>query len=168
MSKIKVHLLNSWNPSNSHIEIVLEQESKKGKYYYKIDAWSEPKSKAEIDDKLCLKSLKKASESTIIEIDNDLNNIITAWNKKYEEEYDNLQCFSNNCADVSAWFLEEFANIPNPGKNNPPFTINYVCCGLFAPSFLQCCTLPGRVFDYASSATSSEITEVLNSKHTNN
>jgi hypothetical protein len=161
MSKIKVHLLNFWGPINSHSEIILEQATEQGNLYYQIDIGSSPQKNGVINSKTCLESLNEASESHIIEIDNELNDIIKAWQQKYTNDEKDFSCISYNCADISSWFLEEFANIPNPGNCNSPITTNYLCCGIFAPSFLQCCTLPGRVFDYAKAAKSDEINEVL-------
>lgn len=159
MSKIKVHVLNFWGPLNSHIEIVLEQDS----LYYRITPWEAPRPNAQKNDSDCLKAIQKASESNIIEIDQDLSQIIEAWKAKYRAEEEDFGCIVNNCADVSAWFLETFANITNPGRCDLPITVNYLTCGIFAPSFLQCCTLPGRVFDYAESHT--ELTTPLKPKN---
>ncbi len=146
MSKITVNILNFHSIINSHIEIVLENQSPKGTYYYRISSTATPKSRAVIDDEECLKAIDQASEKQVLEIDANLSDLISAWRNKYHAEY--FTCCYNNCADVSAWFLETYADIPNPGNCASPVTINYLFCGFFAPSFLQCCTLPGRVMDY--------------------
>jgi hypothetical protein len=153
IEKIKVHILNFWSCVSSHIEIVLEQPGKK---FYKINAWSDPQSEAIINEKDCLKSIAGASESHIVEIEADIKDIISKWAKKYNEEREDFGCCINNCADASAWFLEEFAGIQKPTACGAPFTFNFLCCGLFAPSFLQCCTLPGRVFDVAKRSSEPE------------
>lgn len=159
MSRIKVHILNFWEIFHSHSEIVLEQQSPQGTLYYRIDPWSVPKETAIINDAACLKALNNASESQTILIDAEFSVLINAWSDKYKEEC--FTCCVNNCADVTAWFLENFVNIPNPGSWGSPVTLNHFFCGFFVPSFLQCCTLPGRVFDYAKESQHGEDEKLL-------
>ena len=84
------------------------------------------------------------------EIEGELNEIISALISKLEKSEFNI-CF-NNCADLSAWFLEEFADIPNPSYCGVPLSCNWLGLCIMLPSFLQCCTLPGRVIDYTEHA----------------
>lgn len=58
------------------------------------------------------------------------------------------QRLTHNCADVTEWFLEKYANFPKSRACVAPVTCNPVmsCCWL--PSFFQCCTLPDRVMDH--------------------
>jgi len=146
MSKITVNVLEFHHCDGEphHIEIVLSETTEKGVLYYNIDGASEPKYKAEIDNGPCLEAIESADKNTSFVIEHNLNQIIAHWKRNYKE----IHPFDNNCADTAAWFLETFAEIPNPGACGKPVTCNYVMCGLFAPSFLQCCTLPGRVGDY--------------------
>jgi hypothetical protein len=39
MSKIKVHLLEFYRCSNTHVEIVLEEKTVNGTMYYNINRW---------------------------------------------------------------------------------------------------------------------------------
>jgi hypothetical protein len=105
----------------------------------------------EINDHWCLEMLDEANKKVFFEIDGNMNEIISAWKNKYYSEEANLCC--NNCADATIWFLDTFAGISNPGSWGRPFTCNYLFCGLFAPSFLQPCAIPGRVVDYAKART---------------
>ena len=147
MSKIQVHVLEFFECHSTHVEIVLKEETLDGAMYYNIDRWASPKKEASKDNKTYLDLLKRANKNLVFEIDGNMNDIIEKWDQKYFSENANICC--NNCADTTAWFLETFINIPNPGNCSKPITCNYVYLGFFAPSFLQCCTVPGRVMDYA-------------------
>jgi hypothetical protein len=150
--KITAHLINIWMPWNSHSEIILEESTEDGPLYYRINPWSEPKDEALLNEKDCKRMLERASErQEIIIHDHSMTEIIDGWKSKYDDELENFSCCGYNCSDVCAWFLEEYANVPKPNPCSKPVTWNLVCCGLFAPSFLQCCTLGGRIFDYTKS-----------------
>src|SRR5579872_5070297 len=135
---IKVHVLNFWSVIGSHSEIILEAKNRR---FYKINIGSYPKAFAQINDRSCLNSLENASEIKTIEIQGDLEQIIFEWNGRYREK--NFNCFTNNCAHTVEWFLGRFAYIPESKCCDQPYTCNYLCCGLFAPSFLHCTAVPG-------------------------
>lgn len=149
MNKIKVHLFETRNLFHTHVEIFLEQKNKDIPEYYSINRWRNPEKKANSDTKEFTMISSRAFKSICFEIDGVLNEIIHSWNQEYQKYSDVPAelCF-NNCADVTAWFLKKYAKIQIPSRCSAPITCNYVTCGLFAPSFLQCCTTPGRVMDY--------------------
>lgn len=53
--------------------------------------------------------------------------------------------FENNCADITAWFLEKYVNIPKISPCVLPLTCDRVGYGCWLPSFFQCVSLPGRL-----------------------
>ncbi|EKD73650.1 MAG: hypothetical protein ACD_45C00233G0001 [uncultured bacterium] len=150
MSKIQVHVLEFFECKSIHVEIVLKEETDNGAMYYNINRWASPIRRAQKDCEPYLNLIKEANKDLVFEIDENMDDIIEKWNQKYFSENANLCC--NNCADTTAWFLETFVNIPNPGNCSKPIACNYVYCGFFSPSFLQCCTVPGRIMNYAEKA----------------
>jgi len=164
MSKINVHVLEFFSCDCTHIEVVLEEQTQEGTLYYNIDRWADPLDQAKINDEECLKLLKDANKEVTFTIDRDMNQIIECWKKEYSSNEGNICC--NNCADATAWFLDTFANITNPGSCAKPITCDYLCCGFFAPSFLQACTptLPGRVMGYVADHIQHETSALLGPK----
>lgn len=147
---IIVHVLNFWGFFNSHSAVVLEEsgsKKKEEKWYYKIDITSQPYLSPHINDPKCLSVLNKASEMKTLKIKANIHGIIAAWRKKYWEASNN--CLTNNCADASAWFLENYANIAKPKACDLPIRCNYLSVGIFLPSFFfrNCVTLPGDIIE---------------------
>lgn len=168
---VTVHVLNYWGISHSHVEIVLEQSGEGDtKYYYLINHWEFPASRATLNNKDLISRIKDASESHKLEIKGDINALAEQWKEEQRKQPDCFICCFNNCADTTAWFLEKFVNIKKPTPCSSPVTCNYLFCGFFVPSFVPTgCTLPGRVFDNAKASsdnTTQEISYLVGGKET--
>ncbi len=147
--KLNVHLLEFHELPFSHVEIILETkpENAESQYYF-INVISKPRRSATTHASFFIKRIKNAARRLEFELDDDLEQIIEDWQDRYVAMH-NMSIPQDSCADVANWFLETYLDIQNPGPCGPPITCNYVCCGLFLPSFLQPITLPGRVMDIA-------------------
>ncbi|OGT48030.1 MAG: hypothetical protein A3E82_04540 [Gammaproteobacteria bacterium RIFCSPHIGHO2_12_FULL_38_11] len=66
--------------------------------------------------------------------------------QQYQKENPYNVC-TQNCADLSEWFLEKYANVPKSRSSEAfqGFDCSLVALCICLPHFLQCCTLPGRV-----------------------
>lgn len=142
---IKVHVLK-FNGVLMHTEIVLSYEENDATHYYRIDRWNKPKKNFIQDEKNCIQLIKIASKKIVFEIDGDANELVSEWRNKFKDEEGDL-C-GNNCADAVQWFLENHTEVGElPGACEKPVSCDHVCLGFFAPSFLQCCNLPGRIME---------------------
>lgn len=142
------HVLYFWHFRSSHIEIVLEErtETDNKSRYYRINPWYRPQDTPTINSSVYQYLINSANKSQQIMIDRSLDELVEGW----KEHYDKLAVdfCSNNCADATAWFLNEFASIPKSTPCDLPVTCDYGISGFFVPSFLQfCCSLPGRTYN---------------------
>lgn len=153
MGKITVYVISKdedamgFYPTSS---ILLEQTSPT-RQFYQIDVNEEFEAEP-TTDRIPYWYPPKASNQNVIsfEIEAELNDIIDALAERVSTT--NFDVCLNNCADLSAWFLENFADIPNPSSCGAPLSCNWLGICIVLPSFLQCCTLPSRVIDYTESA----------------
>lgn len=138
-----------------HVKIYLEQDVDNTIKCYLIDP--DPRDKnpnkaawilSPKESKKQRKEIKEIADEVIeFEIDGNIDEIASTYVSQ-----PSFDMWFNNCADFAAWFLDRYANIPNPGPCGRPASCNQIFCCFFAPSYLQPCTTPGRVADYTRSA----------------
>lgn len=144
MSKINVHVLNFYGPV-THIEILLENTSVAPHTYYTINRWDTPKAEWH---KKHQDILNYAGSKYTFSIEANPNDIISEWTAYWKETDANSSILGQNCAVAAQWFLNHFADIPNPGLSN--LSMNHLLFGMFWPSFIPFpVTLPGRIMSNA-------------------
>lgn len=147
MPKIKVQVLN-FHALCSHIEILLENTSVIPSSYYSINRWEEPQKKFTKNASDFESILSSSSSAYTFYIDADPNIISKEWCDYFYKTFPQASIFGNNCAVASQWFLNKFANIPDP--DSAPVSLNHLIFGIFVPSSIPIgITLPGRIMDNA-------------------
>jgi hypothetical protein len=169
MEKIKVHLLNAHHFSMSHMPIILENISDKGKTYYKIDVTKKPENQFSSLTSDIARRLKQTHSIFTFTIEANPSVIIKEWKcffKQGEEAETKLieanagelgaNCImllsrQHNCAGAAEWFLNRFAGIPKASvRSSSLWKLNYLGYGISVPRVLPIgIPLPGRVMDDA-------------------
>ncbi len=159
--KIIVHLLKYAHLHVDHARILLEQETEDGLVYYVIDNNCKPEDTVFLDNGVFFAGmLKRAAEDISFEITGDMNAMIDAWKKKHAAS--SFNPFTNNCADVAIWFLQKFTQVGKLGVTEGPVTLDSAIGFIPLPSFMQFCSLPGRL----TKSVASELAEKCDEKKT--
>jgi hypothetical protein len=157
---VRVHVLLFKNYNNDHLEIVLELTRQKEGYYYLIDQWSHAKAIFSKTCRMCLKSgefidlpfgdyIDMADEKKIINIEASPEEIIQCWQEKQAKTTKHwFQAVNHNCADAVIWFLNKYAEMPEPSPFQKPVTYNHSLWGCCMPSFFQCVSIPEQVMGH--------------------
>jgi hypothetical protein len=146
MATLKVHLLNFHGPF-THIEVLVEDESKTPHTYYAINRWAEPWDAFLADEG---DALRFASSVYSFNIDAEPQEIVNQWRAHHRETRSSASILGHNCGVSAQWFLTKFAGVPAPHFYSTPISVNHVIFGLFIPSFLPFpVTLPGRIMSNA-------------------
>ncbi|MDF1646884.1 MAG: hypothetical protein P1U61_07915 [Legionellaceae bacterium] len=144
MASVDVHVLDFHGPF-THIEILLEDTSVTPHRYYSINRWEQPYTHwRHLEDDDSWFALNRASSKYTFSIEADPIDIIEQWTKYWNETSTSASILGNNCGVAAQWFLNRFADIPNPNLSN--LSMNLSAFPLFWPSFLPFpVTLPGRI-----------------------
>lgn len=150
MPTIKVHLL-IFHGLFSHIEIVLENTSSKEKEFYRINRWETdpPNHSWDSDYELnsCKKYIQEASSVFSFNIEANPDEITREWINYWNKTQQTASIFGNNCAVATQWFLNKFANIPDPDFLY--VSLNHLAFGILWPSLIPCFAMsPGRIMSY--------------------
>jgi hypothetical protein len=144
MSQVNVHVLNFHGPV-THIEILLENTSVAPHTYYIINRWDTPKAEWNVS---CQDILNYASSKYTFPIEANPDEITSQWTAYWKKTYASSSILGQNCAVAAQWFLNHFADIPNPSLSN--LSMNHLMFGMFWPSFIPFpITLPGRIMSNA-------------------
>lgn len=150
MANINVHILN-YHALCSHIEILLENTSVEPHTYLNLNRWARPATRWLQSD--CFWdfdeiSPESASSSYTFSIQANPNTILKDWRNYWQATDEDASILGDNCAVAAQWFLNQFADIPDPSLSN--LSLNHLAFGIFWPSFIPCpVTLPGRIMSNA-------------------
>lgn len=157
--RMLVHVLLFKEKKNDHLQLVIEIQNQFGSLYYNIDQWSLAKTRLDktirareqddFIDKPFDDFILSADECCTIAITADIEEVIQSWSVHQSETSQHCyQAVKHNCADAVIWFLNRYANMPEPSWRSQPVTYHHAffCC--VVPSVFNCISIPDRVMHF--------------------